>query len=121
MLHVPALAPSHAPADDWLDRRAALRLAIGPETSCHLVAAVGETYWPARVLDLSARGVRLTLRRRFEPGMHVLVESAIGRRVFSRAVVLRITHLTERNEGSFVLGGEFARKLTHDELMALLS
>ncbi len=39
----------------------------------HLIAAVGDTFWPARVLDLSARGVRLVLRRRFEPGQGVRI------------------------------------------------
>jgi len=103
-----------------LDRRHALRFAVNSETSRHLIAAVGDTFWPARVLDLSARGARLVLRRRFEPGQTALVELANGRRVFSRTLAVRVAHVNERHDGSFVLGAEFARQLTQGELMDLL-
>ena len=103
------------------DRRAALRFAISPETSCHLVAGVGKTLWPARVLELSSAGVRLLLRRRFEPGACVLVELANGARIFSCALVMRVAHVGEQGDGAFILGGAFARKLTQPELMALLA
>jgi hypothetical protein len=104
-----------------LDRRAALRFAIGEQTSDHLIAAVGESFWPARVRDLSTRGVNLHLRRRFEPGSSVLLELANGVRVFSLAMMVRVVRLEEQPDGSFLLGGEFSRKLTYNELMALLS
>jgi hypothetical protein len=104
-----------------VDRRAGLRFAISPETSCHLVAGVGETLWPARVLELSPAGIRLRLRRRFEPGTFVLLELANGARIFSCALVMRVTHATEEGDGAVALGGAFARKLTYQELMALLA
>ncbi len=103
-----------------MDRRDDLRFALGQETLCHLVAGVGEALWPARVLDLSARGARLVLRRRFEPGALVLVELANGARVFSCALVMRVVHATRRDDGAWVVGGAFARKLGHNELMALM-
>src|SRR5437588_3392199 len=101
--------PSLAAAPDLpglaaLDRREALRFAIHRETAGHLVAAVGETFWPARVLDLSARGVRLLLRRRFEPGNLVLVELANGRCVFSCALVVRVVHVAPQPDGAYLLG-----------------
>ena len=105
----------------WADRRLALRFAVSPETSCHLVAGVGETLWPARVLELSGTGIRLLLRRRFEPGTWVILELANGARIFSLALVMRVAHLTEQGDGAFVLGGAFARKLAYQELMALLA
>jgi hypothetical protein len=103
------------------DRRLALRFAISPETSCHLIAGVGETLWPARVLELSSGGVRLQLRRRFDPGAWVLLELANGARIFSCALVLRVSHVAQQADGGYVLGGAFARKLTSQELMALLT
>ncbi len=105
----------------WLERRLALRLALEGEASCHLVAAVGDTYWPARVLDISTTGVRLALRRRFEPETRVLVELANGGRAFSRALVMRVARVSRGPDGTYELGGEFARRLTHDELMALIA
>jgi len=105
----------------WLDRRAALRFAINPQTALHLVAAMGESFWPARVLDLSTRGVALQTRRRFEPGTSVMLELANGVRGFSCAMPLRITHIHEESDGVWFVGGEFGRKLSHHELMALLS
>src|SRR5262245_45904741 len=100
----------------WLERRAALRLALHADATCHLVAAVGDSCWPARVVDLSTTGVRLLLRRRFEPESHVLVELANGRRVFSRALLMRVAHVEPAADGAYLLGGEFARRLSHDEL-----
>ena len=104
-----------------LEQRRVLRFPISEETSCHLVAAVGETQWPARVVDVSADGVCLLLRRRFETGTRVVLELAHGVRVFSRTVELRVVHVTETEDGAFVLGGAFSRKLSHAELTALLS
>jgi hypothetical protein len=103
------------------DRRAAPRLVVSPETSCHLVAGVGDSLWPARVLELSTHGIRLELRRRFEPGATVLLELANGARVFSCALVLQVAHVAEQADGLYVLGGAFARKLTHRELTAVLA
>jgi PilZ domain len=105
----------------WLERRAALRLALHGGASCHLVAAVGETYWPARVLDISTTGVRLLLRRRFDLESRVLVELANGSRAFARALVMRVAHVEQQPDGSYLLGGEFARRLSHDEVMALIA
>src|SRR5262245_5287613 len=102
---------SHAGAAFWLERRAALRLELNTDTMCHLVAAVGESYWPARVLDISTTGVRLLLRRRFELESRVLVELANGRRTFARALVMRVAHLESQPDGAYLLGGEFARRL----------
>jgi PilZ domain len=104
----------------WIDRRARLRFVVNPATARHLVAAVGDTFWPARVLDLSTSGIRLSLRRRFEPGTSVLLELANGRRVFSCVLALRVLHVAEQPNGAYILGGEFGRKLTQKELMDLL-
>jgi hypothetical protein len=117
------LVQATAPASSlsWLDRRAALRFAINPQTSSHLVAALGDSFWPAHVLDISTRGIALRVRRKFEPDTGVLLELANGVRVFSCAITLRIRHVQPEPEGGWLIGGEFARKLTHHELMALLS
>jgi hypothetical protein len=121
-LSLHSAAPWNRPAGKLpAERRSALRFGIGSDTACHLIAGVGETLWPARVLDLSTRGAALLLRRRFEPGAHVIVELANGVRVFSCALLMHVIHATALADGSYVLGGEFARKLGHDELMALLS
>jgi hypothetical protein len=113
--------PADLAGDSALDRRESLRFAIHRDTAGHLIAAVGETFWPARVLDLSARGVRLVLRRRFEAGKLVLVELANGRRVFSCALVVRVAHVAPQPDGAYLLGAEFSRRLSHTELTALLS
>ena len=115
------VGPGEGAGPPGADRRLALRFAISPETSCHLVAGVGETLWPARVLELSSAGIRLLVRRRFDPGAWVLLELANGARIFSCALVLCVAHVAERGDGAFVLGGAFARKLTYQELMALLA
>src|SRR5262249_24061998 len=104
----------------WIDRRARLRFVVNPETARHLVAAVGDTFWPARVLGVSSHDIRLRLRPRLEPGSSVLLELANGRRVFSCVLALRVLHVAEQPNGAYILGGEFGRKLTQKELMDLL-
>jgi hypothetical protein len=110
-----------APGGSAFDRRGAPRLVVSPETSCHLIAGVGDTLWPARVLELSTHGICLQLRRRFEPGASVFLELANGVRIFSCALVMQVAHVTEQADGLYLLGGAFARKLTHRELTALLA
>jgi hypothetical protein len=103
------------------ERRRRLRFPVTLDTACHLVAAVGDTQWPARVVDVSTEGVCLLLRRRFEPGARVSLELANGLRVFSCALEMRVVHVAPAGDGAFVLGGVFSRRLSHAELMALLS
>jgi hypothetical protein len=120
VLH-PASARAATGKEQWSDRRETLRFPITAETAAHLVAALGESSWPARVLDLSAEGVSLSVRCRFEPGVTVPLELANGRRVFCCALRLRIVHATEQTDGSFIVGGDFERRLTASELTAILS
>jgi hypothetical protein len=120
ILHL-AAAPAPAGEEQWADRRDALRFQISPETSAHLVAAVGEASWPARVLNVSTEGISLNVRCRFEPGLTVPLELANGVRVFCCALQLRIVHAAEQPDGSFLVGGDFDRRLTARELIAILS
>src|SRR5690242_18407327 len=113
--------PGLTPGGPAPDRRAAPRLVVSPETSCHLIAGVGDSLWPARVLELSTHGIRLELRRRFEPGATVLLELANGARVFSCTLALQVAHVAEQADGLYTLGGAFARRLTHRELTAVLA
>jgi PilZ domain len=121
-MDLPGIAAGAFPLDlAPLDRRRLLRFLISQETSCHLIAAVGDTQWPARVVDVSANGICLLLRRRFEPGTRVALELANGLRVFSCALQMRVVHVSQAGDGAWVLGGAFDRRLSHAELMALLS
>jgi hypothetical protein len=105
----------------WPDRREELRFPILPETSAHLVAGLGESSWPGRVLDISTDGLSLSTRCRFDVGVTVPLELANGVRVFCCTLKLKIVHVTEQTDGSFIVGGEFDRRLTATELGAILS
>src|SRR5438309_1902995 len=118
---LPVNAEAAGTAAATLDRRATLRLELDRGVQCHLIASVGDTSWPARVLDLSTRGIRLISRRSFAKNAQVTVELANGLKMYSRALALRITHVEDDAEGAYLIGGEFVRKLTHDELMALVA
>src|SRR5262249_26314396 len=104
-----------------LDRRATLRLELDQGVTCHLIASVGDASWPARVLDLTTRGICLISRRRFDINAQITVELANGLKMYSRTVALRITHVEDDGAGGYLIGGEFAQRLTHDELMALVA
>jgi hypothetical protein len=51
-----------------IDRRAHIRYAPAPETSCQVTAGGNNSVWWASVLDIATGGIGLVVSRRFEPG-----------------------------------------------------
>jgi hypothetical protein len=75
---------------------------------------------PAKVLNISARGVGLRADRRIETGrlLSVDLHSADGR---SRTTVLAcVVHLTDQGDGGWALGCNFIHELSAGDLQALL-
>lgn len=78
------------------------------------------TWLPARVANLSAKGIGLVLDTPMQRGaiLSVLLEGTGDR--FSRPVLVRVVRATERPAGGWQLGCTFAIPLGEDELRALL-
>jgi anti-anti-sigma factor len=76
--------------------------------------------WPARVRNLSPLGVCLVLDRRIDPRSVVHLHLAHRWRQFECHVRLRVVYTIQRCDGSYLVGGVFARPLSPEENEGLL-
>jgi hypothetical protein len=110
--------PSNAPA---VDRRAHIRYAPAPDTTCQLTAGGNNSVWWASVLDISTGGIGLVASRRFEPGTLLAIGVENKNREFSHMLVARVIHVRKESASRYVLGAKFISPLGDDELHALLA
>jgi hypothetical protein len=80
----------------------------------------GECGWPAKVRDLSAGGIGLSVGRRFEPGTVLLVELIASDEESALPVPVRVVHATPEGGDRWILGCAFRRTLDDEKLRALL-
>jgi hypothetical protein len=101
-----------------------VRYSSNLETICEPISSLstdeGVSGWPARVHDISAGGVGLSMLRRFEPGTVLLIELAADNERQSYAAPVRVVHATADGEGRWILGCKFTRKLDEEDLQALV-
>jgi hypothetical protein len=79
-----------------------------------------EFKWPATIRDVSVGGVRLLLRRRFEPGAGLAIELPGADEASPSTVLARVVHVHGQEDGGWVLGCAFVSRLGDEELNALL-
>lgn len=109
--------PSTSPA---IDRRAHIRYAPAPETTCQLTAGGNNSVWWASVVDISTGGVGLLVSRRFEPGTLLAIGVENKNREFSHMLVARVIHVRKESASRFTIGAKFISPLGDDELQTLL-
>ena len=106
------------------ERRAWVRYSTTLETICEPVSSLSTEEavcgWPAKVRDISAGGVGLSVLRRFEPGTVLLIELACENEESSYAAPVRVVHATAEGDGRWILGCKFTRKLDEEDLQSLL-
>lgn len=119
----PAMPPSREPAKSAeVERRESLRYyPRGTETFHHLHGIVEGSSGTAQVRNLSGGGVSLVFDRRIEPEAVVTLQLRNTAQPYACKLSLRVIYLQERPSGQWILGGAFMRKLTHEELQALLA
>jgi len=102
------------------ERRQFPRYQIHHGNRPHLVAHLLDAeWWPAQVLDLSKGGISLFCDRRVNPGEVVTLSLHHIPHRFSRELSVRIV-LAAEFLGAFLLGAEFTRELTDEEMRGLL-
>jgi hypothetical protein len=102
------------------ERRAGRRLRCRVWTECHPLERQGAAaHWPGTVSDLSERGLRLFLERRFERGTLLVVEFPGSAGHAPQAHVARVTWLAPHHPGHWVLGCAFPCHLDRAYLLAL--
>jgi hypothetical protein len=105
------------------ERRASVRYACSLENFSTKVSTGSKTeadQWPATVLDISASGVALLLRRPFEPGTVLTLALRDENFKVEQTLQIRVAHLKPRSRSEWLAGCSFERALTETEVRALL-
>jgi hypothetical protein len=90
-------------------------------TSCQPAAAFGreETKWSGTIRDISLGGLRLSLRRRYEPGTGLAIE--LGQLDDqARTVLVKVVHVKRQDDGLWSLGCKFISELSEEEIEQLV-
>lgn len=101
------------------ERRTRDRYTCDLKSSCKPVETRPGTGWPAKVRDVSATGVRLTMFRRFEPGTLLAVELQDTTGV-SRMFLARVVRVARQVRGRWAHGCALDGELDDQDLEALV-
>jgi hypothetical protein len=74
----------------------------------------------AQLLEISTDGVRLRLDRAFQPGTRLILELHRGRYRARLCQEVRVVHVQQQDDWSWVLGCAFALRLMDAEVQKLL-
>ena len=104
------------------ERRVSVRHPVNLETSPHLIAAVGNDFYLAKVRNISPEGISLVVNRWFEAGT-ILNVDLIDRRSnrFSNTLQVRVLYAIEHPSGDWILGGLFNNKLAPEDMEIFLT
>jgi hypothetical protein len=108
-----------APQSRAVERRATVRYPSSLLSSLHTVGVKKEDAWPAEIRDVSAGGIGLLVRRRFEPGTLLAVEPIRPAPEAPTLLLAQVAHATARPEGCWLLGCKLVRGLSQAEVRAL--
>src|SRR5262245_46513178 len=91
-------------------------------TTCQPAGAFGsqEAKWDAVIRDISVGGIRIVLRRRFEPGSGLAIELPTTGGHERYTVFAKVVHLEPQPGGHWALGCRFVSELSEEELDRLL-
>jgi hypothetical protein len=88
-------------------------------TSCQ-PAGSNDLRWQATILEISQSGLRLRLRRRFEPRAGLAIEMPGKPGSDSYTVYTRVIHVRNEGNGYYLLGCKFMSPLSEEELHRLV-
>jgi hypothetical protein len=106
------------------EHRAWVRYPCEQRAYCQPVATESGVFCPGKIQDISVVGLSLLLDRRFEPGTLLAVTLQSTPERCSQTTLVRVlqeTVVTADPSLRWLLGCAFTRKLTEQELQALLS
>jgi len=95
------------------------RHACQVQTSCQ-PAAASEMRWECTIEDVSQSGLRLRLKRRFEPRTGLGIELPGKDGGEPDRVYVRVVRVTRDEDGTYLLGCRFMSELSDDELRRLV-
>jgi serine/threonine protein kinase len=101
------------------ERRATVRFPSQVEGVCLPVGGEKAVRWTATIQDISAGGIRLLVRRRFEPGTVLAVEPHGLRPSRPSRLLARVVRVEPQARRRWVIGCAFSHRLSDDEVQAL--
>lgn len=101
------------------ERRMRDRYACDLKSTCKPIESQSSTPWPAKIRDVSATGVRLTMFRRFEPGTLLVLELQ-DRDGVPRLLLARVVRIAKQVRGRWYHGCTLEAELDEQELEALV-
>jgi serine/threonine protein kinase len=114
---VPVVRPAAAwPAGN--ERRSHKRFPTRLEGYCQALSSYKEDRWTTRVVDVSRKSAGLIVNRRFEPGTVLVV---YPQKKEYAPFVVRVERMEARQSRTWLLGCQFARLLTEDEVQQLVA
>ena len=103
----------------WENRRASIRHQSGRGVSGRVIAATSAMR-SAAIVNVSQGGVALRLTRRLRKGTKVFVRLNNPSLELSYDLAAHVAHAFKRPDGKWIIGFEFTRTLTSQELATLL-
>jgi PilZ domain len=101
------------------ERRTMARYHCGREAVCHVSSPGKRGRISARIVDISAGGIGLILRERFEEG--TLLDVRLQSTVLNRSLPVKVVHVAEVAPNFYLLGGAFTAPFSTTELHQLVS
>jgi hypothetical protein len=102
------------------ERRAAERYALDSSSVCRLIGDGQEAGPRATVRDLSATGIGLLVEHAVKPGSVLILSLETSRWQLARPLPVRVMHSAPMDDGTWLVGCQFVRKLSEPELQAVL-
>lgn len=115
----PPIGDGFAPWDREERGAVTRRLSSDETVTCTLGLPEQDNRWRAKVWDVSPQGIGLLSGQRLEPGRLVSLHVTNRASGWSRALALRVAHVTRLPNGKHLLGCVFAEDLLPDEFSAL--
>ena len=103
-----------------VDRRSVPRFAPNPATACRVSTTEGSDDQSAVIHNISARGINVLVKDRYEVGTILMVNLTNPSNPFmNRSVTVRVARISEPKDGMYGLGCEFMSPVNGHELLAL--
>jgi hypothetical protein len=112
--------PSEAPVSP-AERRGAERFPCSLQPFWSVVGEEQAESPSASVRDVSATGIGLIVGHPIKPGTVLVLRLQTRDQRLSRPLPARVMHSTARPDGDWLVGCQFVRRLTDEDMWALLS
>jgi hypothetical protein len=104
----------------WPNQRATVRYRCPPATAGRVYLAEDLEFQRAWLQDLSATGIGLLMTKPLEHGLSVAIQLVSPNSSKNYSLSAHVVHSTQESGGDWIIGFQFAKPLTPDEVDDLL-